>query len=347
MTVELHKLARCGFYLRGVGTPSFGTIVDWWQDFADWANGRVVRTTGTYVDEESVPRRVLCAGATPYAPEGFGVVLWNEMPGTARGIGYISGTALVQKARAAERSLGNDDIPGWATHLWFLPEQNVLVVLIPKIPRGTRGNGLPQARLYFREYLRRQSRYADVEMLERHDDVASYEVTGWRARPGAALRRDVAPQFDTRPLYRHGILDDLPKRYQDIRKIVTSRELEMDSRVHRDLLEFVLSGIGLGHFDRYEHIAPRQHFRLEVPWQPGSPEEVSELVSAWKRAPSSRTGILFHGEPNVHWLDRARSREDVRLPAGITEQPSYTITDLAEVWAAVEPSVYRMLGPGS
>ncbi|HVZ39395.1 MAG TPA: hypothetical protein VHI13_08970 [Candidatus Kapabacteria bacterium] len=300
--------------------------------------------TATYTDDDAVPRRVLCAGAGSYNARGFGVVLWNEMPGTARGISFLDGRSLAGKAQADERRLSSDAIPGRATHLWFLPQCNALVVLIPEIPRGTRSNGLPHARRYFRNYLHDHSRYAVMDIRSREGDGISYDVTGWRAEPEHEPRKDFSPRFETHPHYQHGILEDLPRRIREIRKIVTDRELGRSTEMSRTIKEVMLGRLGFGDFDTREHVDMQQRFRFEMSWTPGAPEEVAHVIEQWKRYPSDKTGVMLIGDATIHWFDRARSNDAVTLPKYIGEKSSYTIAELADLSEIIAPRVLSMLG---
>jgi hypothetical protein len=61
MDIHLYTLTKCGFYSRGEEEPEFGSIEEWWQQFAEWvAAEEDVSLTATFDRPEEVPRRVYC-----------------------------------------------------------------------------------------------------------------------------------------------------------------------------------------------------------------------------------------------------------------------------------------------
>jgi hypothetical protein len=64
MDVHTYRLATCGFYPRGSEEPDFGSIEEWWGQFADWmAANEDGSLTATFDCPEDISRSLDAMGA--------------------------------------------------------------------------------------------------------------------------------------------------------------------------------------------------------------------------------------------------------------------------------------------
>ena len=348
MRIELHQIARCGFYERAQPKPLFGHPSDWGATLPAWVRTRAnVAATTTFDAVEGQPT-VYCAACVE-EDEGFGLVLWHSMPATESGVAYIPMAASPNAVAASEERLPEHSIPGWPSYFWVLPAARRIVVLHPTGKIRNRGTGLPAVRDYLRAFLERFSPFvalADAGEPDPRAD-ASRAILGWRAHPTHVPRNDLRVRFDTRPVEVPCVLDAIRQRCADIRKLIHSVQVTHALPVERARLEQLLSISGWSTPYRTPE-QDRLSFRWESDWQP-SPDELDELIAeAQRRQPTperrDRAGVRFVGDDRVHWLDTESVRDEVLLPEPLENALTWSQEQLRQAWSRSRSTVMARLG---
>jgi hypothetical protein len=240
MKIQLFELTKCGFYDAYTDDtdpepPLFGDISEWWAEFSSWVGGSDYKQTSTFLRRQE-PERVYCIGRTTDDENNYGVALWNVAPNMdGRGF-HLPPSGLVDTVQPDIADVEEGSTVGWPSYFWFMPNDSIMVGLIPS---SLRGSGIPHAREYFYRYLKERSGY-------RHGD-------GY-VRPGFSAPEYLAPRFVTRARRRSGEIEEIADKYEQIRKYVSNTSfeppaVETQSRPERRLRDLLPGGVRRHHVE--------------------------------------------------------------------------------------------------
>lgn len=358
MRLQVYELSRCGIYeLRQNKAPLFGAFTEWWSDFEAWVNDGTRPFAGTATFEaEEVPRRVYCAATASDGNGAYGVTLWNESEINDEGLPSISADDPLKSLDIDLHKVGRNQIPGWPTYLWFVPDKSAVAVLMPNNRRGSRTNGLRHARDYFREYLRCFSKYADPQLVtpvgpEEHYKIDAYTdpTTGTSRKPQEILIR-----FETRQHIQDAQLDKLVRDYEQIYKIIRAGKMTIDGGDQRTGLGKAMDILSPGPPSEANN-SKTKHFRWETEWSPQAPDDVQHEIDSWREWNESycmdnyRVGVRkARDSSNVHYFDQVLSKQKIETGSSAIESETvWTEGSLREAWKLVQGHVFRMIdGPG-
>lgn len=285
MKITLYKITKCGFY--GSRGRSFvdGALYDWYTDFIEWTKtGKNIEDTAFLAPEESNVVQSYCVAASRLL-NGFGIILWNEIPNDKGEVSFIDGRASVGNPKATSARAGAGQIPGWPAYFWILPDKNLIYCLRTDAQSHTNSIGLPLLRSYLKSYLLGRSRYFVIE-------------TGEKVLPSG-----VNAYFLTRMVKNKKALEKIRKSSEQIQKLHVHLSAIMDNNsisgtkwyhALAGLLDFPLS-------------VPKEKkimAKVEMPWTP-SLAELDKVVEKWQDddSPIGRMGVTLDSDKKIYWFD--------------------------------------------
>ncbi len=347
MDIRLYTLDKCGFYKRGVKIPEFGAITEWWDEFVQWIGGvRNVAETATFEQSRRMTTQVYCVDTTSDGHGNYGVTLWNRIPSTEEGVAFIDIASTVGNVVADAQDLpGEDTIPGWPAYLWYMPEHETLVSLVPDNMRCFRHTGVPQAREYFLYYLSHHSpRYVAKRRVEDEMTGAVYEIDGYRRSALDDPDPSLTPYFETSPLSFPGLSSDIRKHRTEIRKLVTETPLRTLQPTDTSALDRVLGVLGADTVSRTED--EKAKYRIIMDWQPKTDRELEDLIDTWQQREDKDNhsiGVQFSGSSKIQWLGRIDGRGVVEISNVLSQKRLWKDEEARDAWEQARPEVAAIL----
>ena len=318
MKLQMYELTKCGFYesLADDEDPQYGSLLEWWNDFANWVRGRDYKQTGTFTDARE-PNTVYCTRCTSDNDGNFGVALWNVAPSWEGRALHMPPSGPVNAVEAQVSNVVAGSAAGWPTYFWMLPRPLLIISLIPE---GFRGSGVPHFRKYFREYLNTRSRFASVAS----DD-------GLSAR------------FETKALRRLGQRTEIADKWPQVRKYVTNTTFEPPEApgpTWRERFTNAMIPQTVGYSRESGARKPRTS-RLEIDWKPESRNDLLEVIEAWddRGYDDNNWAGVKTADGRLYRFDDNLAREPVEVAEEVDRDPRWSRETLDQVWSSCKGQV--------
>lgn len=306
-TITFYNINKCGFYMYGKSTPSFGTVESMLSDLSQWAVGKTLKQTKTFSSSENaLPAYLIDARQQG---DNFLVILWNEVPSSDQNIPSVSeNTRFGGGANVILNEIKKGSIPGFATYFWFIPSKDLVATI--KLKHVLTGHKSMQNYMY--GFLSKSSQHVVSEMIETEDGEYEIKVKGYSEVPnsGQLTKKRHIPYFVTNIMKNPGEHDFILRNVNNLSKIEKVIELDLsrpeEVTLWQKLLEFTrVSKQQLGGVStkiRYE-ISPNATL-----------SDIKNMIKDWDAYGDSQGcdyGFVIKGSPQVYWLSRslARARE--------------------------------------
>ena len=305
--VTFYKLNSCGYYSYGRRVaPVFGTLADTLQHVATWAHGRSLghtRTHGTGKGaSQTLPAYLVNATRKD---DAWLLTLWNEAANTEGKVVSIDGFAAVGDAEVSETEVEEGHIPGHATYFWFLPDQNLMATIRFQHPMA----GVYELGKFVHGFLANCGPHV---VYDEPEHVGQVKVVGYRLNKDAEMAR-VRPSFKAEIYKKHGPLDYVISRSEDIRKIKKKTALLLNHPPEKALWQKMLENI---HLTRYKTVQQEVDIYYELDVNGLAQDEVREVAEQWvdEIDEDSDYGFSIKGEgAKTHWLGKAYAKDTLHL----------------------------------
>jgi hypothetical protein len=336
----IYELGKCGFYQRGIVDPLFGKLGDWWQSFVNWTGSREIKDTKTSQSSENADEKdilgVYCANAfTSTNNDGFGLVLWNEVPHVARGVLSIPGSKKVGIASANVNRVNEGEIPGWPSHFWLCPGENLVVTLNPEA-RATLGSGIKHFEEYLRDFLKYWSHYCVTSKNENGEII---DIAGWKENVENSNIFNTPPSLKINRIKLPGELDVIKEKCGEIYKYVSHIILDYEQEDHRNLWQRFWSMRNHQKHDLTKN--DKIQFNVETNWSPDL-DELEAAIAYAQNNPDEQSGVKLHGSDKVHWFNKIWASSNFDLPNGLDSKHQWNREQLETVWRSISPLVFDM-----
>lgn len=310
--VQIYELAKCGFYESLVDTEDcqYGSLPEWWGEFAGWVSSRDYKYTGTFTDAKE-PNTIYCTRSTSDGEGNFGIALWNVAPSWEGRALHMPPSGLVNDVEVEVSSAAAGSSAGWPTYFWIMQRELLVVALIPE---GFRGSGIPHFRKYFQEYLNTRS-----------------------SLKNRAHSEGLSARVETTALRRPGQRTEIADRWRQVRKYVTNTTFEPPDAPGPTWREYFTRAIipepvGMSREDSRRG-KPRTS-RLEIDWKPDGRNDLLEVIEAWddRGYDDNNWAGVKTADGRLHRFDDNLCREPVEVMEEIDRDPRWSKETLDQVW---------------
>jgi hypothetical protein len=337
----IYEIERCGFYQRGEAKPLFGNLGEWWESFVAWVSKRDIKDTKTaqsteLTSDETDILSVYCVNAfSAVGNTGLGLVLWNEVPHTTKGVLSIPGSKKVGGASANIIPVNEDEIPGWPSHFWLCPKENYIVTLNPEA-RATTSTGIKHFEEYFSNFLKYWSQYCVT--ISKDESVEEIGLSGWRKNKDSGLFI-YPPSFKIRRIKLPGELDIIRGKRSEIYKYVSHVFLDYKQETHHNFWQKFWSMRN----QRSPVISQNDkiQFNVETSWEP-TLEELETAIGYAQENPFEQSGVKIHNHSSILWFNKIWASSNFDLSDGLDNVPQWNSAQLEEVWRKIQPLVFEM-----
>ena len=211
--IAFYEIKKCGYYPFGRSSARpFSNIRETLDGIYSWVHqeGTTLSQTQTFeISEDSDELLTLCYDVKRNANNEYILVTWNAIPAVSNEVAAIRATEPVGEASVITTQFGADDIPGYATYFWFLPDHNTFATV--RFHHAV--NGHANMRKYILGYLKGMSRFVYRSTNDDGEDVLTY-------RPSINDQNSYRPSFITSQKKLPGEIDALRNSVPRINKVI-------------------------------------------------------------------------------------------------------------------------------
>lgn len=352
MRIQLYNLDRCGFYKRGIQERQFGHIAEWYPAFLRWLEpkrepGVPLSDTSTTGERDGVPVDVYCLGAVGDGRGNFGVTLFSRSLNEEEGGAVVSPEASLSNPLFEDNERREGAVPGWLSYFWVIPEEEIVVALMPEGAKAS----VDTFRIYFREYLRQESDYLHQKYMRTDPKTGKEKPVYEYKDPSGRRAEGVFPSLKlSQEIAKAGRIEEIKRNWRDIRGFIMHTEtlyLEYD-RVNSTgswVTRFIKSALFSERPQLNAEPMPAD-MQLQVKWRPQSREEVEEVIDEWMSETAqanSWAGVLFKNDGRQHRFEVAKSRDLMRIGDGRVPPYRWNEEHLKIGWEIVQDRVQQLL----
>lgn len=306
--LKFYSISRCGYYKRGNYQSSLTDLSSTLNEIKDWIVGKTLQQTKTtdFLDLKNEQLPVYCVGLEKSQSNHFLMATWNEIENISGNISSISKNEPISTATSNVEStiLPEDNIPGFATFFWFIPEDDIVAT----IRFNHIENGMIKMNSFIKGFLARFSKYAIIEADE--NERENIKILGYGSEKD--YETNLYPYFDTRLKRLNGkveyIKNNIDKITKIIRKASVSSEVPQDESFFRSLMTKIGS-------KQNRKLDREIEFRLEVKTKPNY-KELNDIIDSWREEHESvwdDVGFKMKKEDKPYWLSSEIPTKDIEL----------------------------------
>jgi hypothetical protein len=333
--ITFYRVKQCGYYGYGADVPAFGRLEETLTEMAAWSNGIALSLT-KILDPNDDELPVYLFGMRKVGND-WTFATWNEVPAHEGGVASVSRRSVVGQAQVHLNPINADDIPGYATYFWAVPDQNV----IASVRFAYNISGQEGMRRYVERFLALESSHA-VEGEQEGD----LKVVGYCEAPGEPLVK-VSPRFRTNAFAKAGHVRYILQNHARIRKVIRRGHLSVTNQAERTILQKTVQFLR-GRALNNQVLVNRSAY-IELEYTP-SLEELNEMINSEADDPGTSAwddmGFVMQGEPNKkYWLGRSLASDDFQLDVTRDADTGATVTleSLSEALTANRHAILRIL----
>lgn len=331
-----YKVNKCGFYSNKRGKHLFCTFHDLLKEYKNWVSvaGRNLVETCTYeIDDGQDILRTFCYDIDyDQTNKSFLICTWNEIPSNNGQIPSLPSTATIGQGQVSFTKLPKNNIPGYATYFYAIPEKNILATIIFEGLLNGR-TGLVKL---MKGYMEKYSKY--VVIGNNSDGIT--KVVGYRENEKSEpLHAEV--YFQSYLYENPGEIDLIKNNIKRVNRIHRKAVLDYKVALDLEMWQKLINKLGIQH---PVNAVTTQKLKYEMPIDLNA-KEFNEIVDLWKIERDeeySDFGFSFSGESSkIHWLSKSIARAD--LEVNITRKDR-EIVNLKSLHQAIISQQSKILG---
>lgn len=312
--IRFFQVEKCGYYRRGETKPACGDLDSMLAALTRWIKDVHFGETCTYRSKNTDSHdRTFCFNLERHVKTGsYLLTLWNETPSTKGNVmASVPLNATVGAATVQFTKFPKDNIPGYATYFWLLPDRN----LFATISFHNRVSACSPFYRYLKGFLTRffvaHISYKPSDNPEDDLSIEGYQID---SQSGVA---PIKPSFAFTPAQNPQHLQVIRSRRAQIKTIAHKEDLVPKQGKSKTLIKQMLINAGIVN----PAVAPLEYkVKYELTYSP-TEEELEEMISSYQSYQSSPSaddawqdiGFKFAHEDRTYWLSASVDRHDLQL----------------------------------
>ncbi|EOQ63129.1 hypothetical protein F935_02222 [Acinetobacter calcoaceticus ANC 3811] len=339
--ITLYKITECGLYEKGGKSPVLGNLSVFLEDLEKWVHikDKTLKETCTYasLDDEEL-NKTFCYDIKKDVNGNYLLITWNKNSSSNNAVATVSGSSKVGEATIQTNTHKPDDIPGFPTYFWIMPNKNRYATLTFDYAQ----NGRQAVEKYLREFFIKWSRF----VVSVTDENGIEEIKCWEDPNNVGKKYPLLfSHFETNLVVNSGKIDFLLNHWKDIRKVYQHNEMSIVDIVKLPLLTRGVSKL-LG-MNASTSKKSGIKFKLEADVNFNNQSELKELINEWekKKDPTKWEDIGFSliGESQkVIWLSESRANNDFDCPLTKEQGGIFKTDELVEWLTGITSSILKL-----
>ena len=305
--ISFYDVTKCGYFSYAKSkSDSFCTLGDVLKELYGWIHqtNMTLGQTLTFQpadDEEDLP--VYCYDIVKHINGDFLLVTWNATPSINNQVSAVKGTGLVGSAEITTKNFDEDDIPGYATYFWFLPNEGSFATI--------RFNHLVNGQAGMCKYM-----LGYLQNLSSHvykDENASGDFDTYYKKD-TNDNGHYYPSFSTARKRLPGQVELIKSNRANIVKVINSSKLE--PMLSTDQMSFFQSALSLMGIKTPAVQREEIEIKNEMKMTP-TKDELDSIILNWEGFQTNGSfdvGFSFKGDSNqVHWLSRSIAKTEIEI----------------------------------
>lgn len=338
MFLKIYDLLKCGFYKRGEDVPVFGDISEWWPSFVKWAEEQGDIQSTELVTEGLIGIPSIYCSSAFMTSDSYGLVLWNQVPATEKGVLSIPAAGTVGNITADATSTGKGRIPGWPSYYWIVPRDKIVVTFVHDNLQGYHSDNMKGFRCYLKMFLTKRSHYCISSETEDNERLGWSETGHEEDRSKYSIRA----ALETKPLMIPYTLDRIRRRRLEIRRVIAEEPLSNAKKEYYESAQKVFKYFGVN-LKSLCNNRKETKFRVISDWNPTSEELEEAITSFSSESGDRRMGVYFKGEQSPVWFDRIIARKEVTLASSLNAELLWNKKHLIAVHQAAAGKINELL----
>lgn len=316
-SINFYEITKCGYYKPGNQVQEFCSQKDMLEELLLWVKDKDLGDTCTYAIEESENGyHTYCLDiAKSISSEEFIITTWNETPSTQGNIASVSPTSKVGKANVALTPLPKNNIPGYATYFWFIPNKNILATI--RFHHAV--NGHQNLCRYLKTFL---AKWTSFVATNENDVEADHSIIGYRKDINTEPL-NLNPMFESYLKKKPGKIEFIVNNRENIRTIYRKNLLSPKSQVDITFLNQMLEKLGVQDPPQTDH---EVKVKYEFNYTPEE-AELNSIITEWEHNHSTKwddIGFKLQKDDGTYWLSYSLAKRSIKLD--ITRENAEIVT---------------------
>lgn len=303
--VNLHDITACGYYGSRRDNHLFFELNEVLLDLKRWANGLSLAETATFEvgDGENLHPTYLFDIRNDNG--AWLVTTWNETSSFESGVASVSRNDKVGSVSVSLTDVGDENIPGFPTYFYILPEESLLVIV--------KLRGLWTCQREFRRHVKGFLDHFSSKVSYKPNSNGEMILQGYFNNPEDDPNIEIRPRFDTAEIRNPGKLEEIKLKFKDIRKIVRKASLNINKQEDLDLFQKLLGYVGLrkeGAVNKEVRIKYEMNGKVTL-------AELEAMIASWEEDHQTKWddyGVIFKGGPNnPSWFSNSLASGRINL----------------------------------
>ncbi len=334
--ITLYNISEAGLYKRGEKAPIFGDLNIFLKDLKNWVSDKTLNKTCTYAFLDGDESKTFCYDIQEGTQGHYLLITWNKVSSFSNGVATVSGTSKVGEADIKTNNHNVDDIPGFPTYFWIMPDKNKLAAITFDYSQ----NGRQDLNRYLREFFGKLSGY----VVSKVDDQGVKVVEHYKDPKETEIYKVLFGRFDAKLVVNPGKVQYLLNNWKDIRKVYRHNEMSISEMVK--LPKIAILGKLIGMNQQPQKISPIK-FKLEADVIFNSKEELQSVIDEWDKLDNPTKwenlgfGMLGNTQTPI-WLAESRAIDTFDCPLQRDSKQIFKSKELVKWLDSITPKILKL-----
>lgn len=334
--ITLYNISEAGLYKRGEKAPIFGDLSVFLKDLKSWVSKKTLNQTCTYACLEGEESKTFCYDIQESNQGHFLLITWNKLSSFSNGVATVSGTSKVGEADIKTNKHGVDDIPGFPTYFWMMPDQNKFATITFDYAQ----NGRQDLNRYLREFFGKLSGYVVTKV----DGEGKKVVQHFKDPKATETYPMLYGKFDAKLVVNPGKVQYLLNNWKDIRKVYRHNEMSISEMIKLPKVATLGKWMGM---NCQTNKTSAIKFKLEANMNFNSKNELQSVIDEWDQIQNPTKwenlgfGLLGNTQKPI-WLAESRAIDTFDCPLTRDKKQIFKSKDLVQWLDAITPKILKL-----
>lgn len=334
--ITLYNISQAGLYERGEKDPIFGDLSIFLKDLKAWVSGKTLNKTCTYACLDEDELKTFCYDIQEGIQGHYLLITWNKVSSFSNSVAAVSGTSKVGEADIKTTSHGLDDIPGFPTYFWIMPDQNKFAAITFDYSQ----NGRQDLNRYLREFFGKLSGY----VVKKTDEEGKKVIQHFKDPKGTETYPMLYGKFDAKLVVNPGKVQYLLNNWKDIRKVYRHNEMSISEMIKLPRVATLGKWIGMNCESKKTSAIK---FKLEADMIFNNKEELQSVIDEWDQIQNPTKwenlgfGMLGNTQKPI-WLSASRAIDTFNCPLERDSKQLFKSKELVQWLDSITPKILKL-----
>lgn len=334
--ITLYNISEAGLYKRAEKDPIFGDLSIFLKDLKLWVSGKTLNKTCTYACLDGDESKTFCYDIQEGIQGHYLLITWNKVSSFSNSVATVSGTSKVGEADIKTSNHNVDDIPGFPTYFWIMPDKNKFAAITFDYSQ----NGRQDLNRYLREFFGKLSGY----VVSKVNDEGVKVVEHYKDPKETEIYKVLFGRFNAKLVVNPGKVQYLLNNWQDIRKVYRHNEMSISEMIKLPKIATLGKWIGMNQVQ--QKTSPIK-FKLEADMTFNSKAELQSVIDEWDKIenPTKWENLGFGMQGNTQtpiWLSESRAIDTFDCPLQRDSKQIFKSKELVQWLDTVTPKILKL-----